>query len=210
MAMMAVRNAPSAWKRLGDPREGSFGIVLCLCVMAIAAAVLGIVLFGDLGGQISDFMDSDQGAQLESMTGRDQIWAVAWEQWHAHPLFGYGVGLFDDEFRLAINMPQATHGHNQFVDTMARSGLVGAAGLVFYAVVLLVLSIKYARRSSGLSLALFIAIALRSVSEVPLLLLGYGTEFFSHLLLLATLSAAASMTVPVRAARARPVYGVPA
>jgi O-antigen ligase len=210
IVLAAVRNGPSAWRRLGDPREGSFGILLCLAVIVAASAIFGLVLFSDIGGHVSDFMDTDQGAQLSSMTGRDQIWAVAFEEWHSHPWFGYGPGLFDDEFRMAVNMPQATHGHNQWVDTLARSGVMGATGLAIYGLTLLVLSIKYARRTSGLSLALFIAIALRSVSEVPLLLLGYGTEFFPHLLLLATLSAAASMTVPVRAARARPMYGVPA
>jgi O-antigen ligase len=210
IAMVTVRHGGSAWKRLGDPREGAFGIVLCLVVMAVAAAVLGVLLFADLGDQVSDFLATDQGAQLTSMTGRDQIWAVALEEWHSHPWFGYGPGLFDDDFRMAVHMPQATHAHNQFIDTLARSGVMGATALVAYAVVLLVLSFKYAKRTSGLSLALFIAIALRSVSEVPLMLFGYGTEFFTHLLLITTLAAAASMNVPVRATRARPVYGVPA
>ena len=57
--------------------------------------------------------------------------------------------------------------------------------------VLLVLSIRYARASGGLSLALFVALALRAISEVPLLLFGYGPELTTHVLLLMTLAAAA-------------------
>jgi hypothetical protein len=70
--------------------------------------------------------------------------------------------------------------------------------------VLLVLSVRYARRTGGFSLALFIALALRSVSEVPLLLFGYGTELFTHLLLLITLASAASETLEVRASAPEP------
>jgi O-antigen ligase len=88
-------------------------------------------------------------------------------------------------------MPNATHAHNQFMDTLSRSGAVGAAALVLYALVLLVLSVRYARASGGLSLALFVALALRSISEVPLLLFGYGPELTTHVLLLMTLAAAA-------------------
>jgi hypothetical protein len=73
-----------------------------------------------------------------------------------------------------------------------------------------VLSLRYAKRTGGLSLALFIALALRSISEVPLTLFGYGTEFFAHMLLLVTLSAGASMRVHATQPQPRHVYGVPA
>lgn len=209
-AMFSIRNAPVMWKRLADPREGAFGIVICLVVIVAAAAVLALTMFGDVGGAVGSFLDTDQGAQLMSLTGRDQIWAVAWEEWNSHKLFGYGPGLFDDDFRMAIGMPNATNAHNQFMDTIARSGSVGAFGLLVYAGVLLALSIKYARRTGGLSLALFIGLALRSMSEVPLMLFGYGIELVGHLLLVVTLSAAASMNVAQPAPRARPAYGVPA
>ncbi|MEJ6022329.1 O-antigen ligase family protein [Ramlibacter sp. PS4R-6] len=210
MTMFTIRNAPTMWKRLSDPREGAFGIAVCLMVMVAGAAVLALALFADIGGVVKGFLDTDQGAQLMTMTGRDQIWAVAWEQWSSHKLFGYGPGLFDDEFRMAIGMPNATNAHNQFMDTLARSGSVGALALVAYSLVLLGLSLKYARRTGGLSVALFIALALRAMSEVPLMLFGYGIELVGHLLLVVTLSAAASMNVPQPAPRARPAYGVPA
>jgi O-antigen ligase len=178
--------------------------------MAVAAAVLAVTLFADVGGAVDSFVNTDQGAQLMTMTGRDQIWAVALETWNEHKIFGYGPGLFDDEFRMAIGMPNATNAHNQFMDTLARSGAVGALALVIYALVLLWLSLKYARRTGGLSVALFTALALRAISEVPLMLFGYGIELVGHLLLVVTLSAAASMNAAQTVPRARPAYGVPA
>ena len=210
ITMIGIRHGPSAWRRLGDPQEGAFGIVACLSVILVVGAMLVVLLVTDVGGEVTDFLQTPQGASLMTMTGRDQIWAVCWEVWNQFRWFGYGPGLFDDEFRLSINMPSATHAHNQFMDTLARSGSVGAATLVAYALVLLFMSFKYARRSGGLSVALFLMLALRSVSEVPLILFGYSTELVLHLLLVVTLSAAASIKGPVRATRPRPVYGVPA
>jgi O-antigen ligase len=103
-------------------------------------------------------------------------------------------------------MPHATSAHNQFMDTLARSGTVGAVGLSIYACVLLAMSVRYARATGGLSLALFLALALLSVSEVPLMLFTYGTESFTHLLLVITLASAAGARTPVAQGRARPVY----
>jgi O-antigen ligase len=153
--------------------------------------VTGFILLGDVGSTVSSVLDTDEGAQLMTFTGRDKIWAIAMEEWHNSPVFGYGPGLFDADFRASIGMPNATNGHNQFMDTLARSGSVGATALVLYAFVLLVLSLRYARATGGLSVALFVALALRSVSEVPLVLFGYGAELFTHLLLIVTLASAA-------------------
>jgi hypothetical protein len=210
ITMLVVRHGPTAWKRLSDPREGTFGIIVCMGAMLLGAAALSLVLFVDVGSDVTSFMDTQEGAQLMTLTGRDQIWAIAWEEWGAHKWFGYGPGLFDDDFRQAIQMPNATNAHNQFMDTLARSGGIGAATLVAYGLVLLVLALRYARRTNGLSLALFIAIALRSVSEVPLSLFGYGTEFFGHLLLMVTIAAAASMRVHATQPRRQATWGVPA
>jgi O-antigen ligase len=190
--LLLVRNGPNASRRLADPREGAFGVVLCVVAMVLVTAVMGVILLGDLGAQTSDFMESTEGAQLVSMTGRDQIWAVALEEWREHPLFGYGPGIWDDAFRASIGIPYATHGHNQFLDTLARSGTVGGIALVLFALVLLALSLRYAKATGGLSLALFLSLALRSISEVPLLLMGYGTELMVTFLLLVTLASAAS------------------
>lgn len=206
IAMLAVRHGPNLWRRLGDPKEGAFGIVVCVGVMLAAAGLMVLVLVVDVGTHLTDFMDTAEGAQLVSLTGRDQIWAVAIEEWQSNRLFGYGPLLWDWDYRSSIGMMNATSAHNQFMDTLARAGTVGATGLVLYALVLLVLSVRYARASGGLSLALFLAIALRSVSEVPLLLLGYGTELVTHLLLIVTLASSASARVQVEPARARTPY----
>lgn len=192
VALVIVRSGPTLARRLGDPRQSAFGIVVCAGVIAVVGAALTVFLLGNVDAQASSFLDSSEGAQLTSLTGRDQIWAVAWEEWREHPMFGYGPNLWDDAFRASIGMPQATHGHNQLMDTLARSGTVGAVALVLYSLVLLVMSFRYAKATGGLSLALFLALALRSISEVPMLMFGYGPDLLVALLIVTTLASAAA------------------
>ncbi|HSH88375.1 MAG TPA: O-antigen ligase family protein [Ramlibacter sp.] len=206
ICMLAVRNGSNLWRRLGDPRDGAFGIIVCLLMMVVVVALAVFLLA--FGMDVDDVFDSAQGAQLMSMTGRDRIWEIAIEEWQNNRMFGYGPSLWDDAFRASINMPNATNAHNQFMDTLARSGTIGAVSLVIYGLTLLVLSIKYARPTGGLSLALFIALALRSITEVPMLLLGYGYELFAHLLLLVTIAGAAASWQPRTARQQRTIYGV--
>jgi len=203
LCLLAARQGPSFWRRVGDPLHPEVGIVSVLVFMAGVSALAVLLMFGELDARLSNFFASAEGAQLASLTGRDQIWAIAYEEWRRNPVFGYGPTLWDASFRASIGMPNATHAHNQFMDTLSRSGTVGATALVFYAVILLVLSLRYARASGGLTLALFVALALRSMSEVPLLLFGYGPELVTHVLLLMTLAAAAS---EARAARSTRVH----
>ncbi|ABE43822.1 O-antigen ligase family protein [Polaromonas sp. JS666] len=208
LCLLVVRQGPSFWRRVGDPLHPEVGVVSLLVFMAGVSALAVLLMFGELDARLSSFFASAEGAQLASLTGRDQIWAIAYEEWRRNPVFGYGPTLWDASFRASIGMPNATHAHNQFMDTLSRSGTVGATALVLYAVILLVLSLRYARASGGLTLALFVALALRAMSEVPLLLFGYGPELVTHVLLLMTLAAAANearvaRVTKVQAARSR-------
>lgn len=191
ICFIAVRQGPTFFRRVGDPVHPQFGIVSILMVMLAVLAVGLVLMFGDLGTRINIFFNSAEGAQLASLTGRDKIWAIAYDEWQRNPIFGYGPLIWDSNFRISIGMPNATHAHNQFMDTLSRSGVVGAAALLIYALVLMVMSVRYARESKGLTLALFVLLFLRSISEVPLSLFGYGAEFIAHLLLLMALAASA-------------------
>ncbi|TFZ00005.1 O-antigen ligase family protein [Ramlibacter rhizophilus] len=207
LVLGAVRYGGEFLRRLGNPRDNSFGIVVCLALIVGVAGLAGWVLIGDAFGAARDFANSRGAVELMTLTGRDRIWIAAIEEWQLNPTFGYGLTIWDSVYRAAIGMPNATHAHNQFLDDLARSGSVGATTLVIYATVLLILAIRGARASGGLSLALFTAVAVRSISEVPLSLMGYGTELFTHLLLVATL-AAASAQRQLEPRRAPLRYGV--
>ena len=209
LGVLVFRNGPGFWRRTTDPQHPEFGIVVILGFIGALVLAGGLMVFGGIGGKVASFFESSQGAQLTSMTGRDQIWAIAYDEWLRNPVFGYGPSLWDASYRASIGMPNATHAHNQFMDTLSRSGTVGATALVLYALTLLVLSVRYARATGGLSLALFTALALRSVSEVPMLLFGYGTELITQVLLLMTLASVPAQSA-VQSARRRYAPSYPA
>jgi O-antigen ligase len=159
--------------------------ILILCFLLLA---------GNIDKVIHHFLVSEEAYQLTSMTGRDQIWAVAMDEWKRNPIFGYGPNLFDLDYRISIGMLFATHAHNEFMDVLARSGVVGVISLVFYLIILLNLSIRCAAYSKGLSLALFMMLFFRAISEVPLNLFEYGYEFSIQLLLYSLMSSHAQST----------------
>ena len=84
ISMLAVRNGPSAWRRLGDPSEGSFGVRLPVGHRTRPGAVVGAAA-GRRGDRRRRLLETTQGAQLVSMTGRDLIWAIALDEWRANP-----------------------------------------------------------------------------------------------------------------------------
>ena len=196
------RSGPTLWKTVNNPKRPEFGILVVLVFIASLLVLVTLVFFSDLDVQLNDFFATSQGAQLLSLTGRDRIWAVAYDEWQRSPVFGYGPTMWDVTFRAAVGMPFASHAHNQFMDTLSRSGAVGAGALIIYAATLLVLSIRFTKASRGLTLALFLGIVLRAVSEVPLLLFGYGPELIAQLILLIVITGCASEASEHRA-RAR-------
>lgn len=207
-AMALVRHGGAMRRGLADPRQSLSASLMLVGLGALVLASTVAVIVGDAGTRVSDFLESPEGARMASLTGRDRIWAIAAQEWNSHPVFGYGLTLWDAAYRARIDLPHATHAHNQFMDDAARAGSVGVIGLVVYAAVLLVMSMRYARATGGLSIALFLSLALRAVSEVPLTLLGYGSELFVHGLLLVLLAAAA-LERPARTRHTYPLrYGV--
>ena len=207
-AMALVRHGGALRRRLADPSQGLSASLTLAGLGALVLATAVTLVVGDAGTRVSEFLQSPEGARLATMTGRDRIWAIAAQEWHSHPVFGYGLTLWDAAYRARIDLPNATHAHNQFMDDAARAGSVGASVLVVYAAVLLVMSVRHARATGGLSIALFLSFALRAISEAPLTLLGYGSELFLHGLLLVLLAAAA-LERPARVRSNFPLrYGV--
>jgi O-antigen ligase len=184
LVMYLYQHGAALKQKLADPERPQLGITIGVFFLIGLAAVLGLALFGNPDGRLAHFLRSDSGTQLTSLTGRDVIWAVAYSEWMRNPLFGYGPSFLDSAYRHSIGLLSATHGHNQYMDLLARAGLAGAVPLTLYLIAMLGLALRHAAASRGLTLALFIALGLRAISEVPLTLSGYGTEFIGHLLIL--------------------------
>ncbi|GJJ04891.1 hypothetical protein RugamoR64_54290 [Duganella rhizosphaerae] len=207
--LMYFQGEQSLVRRLLDHRRPHLPVALILGALGVLAVVCLAFMFGGMGDRITRFFGSSAGAELVSLTGRDEVWRIALQEWRRSPVFGYGLTIFDDAYRYQIRIPYAYHAHSQFYQSLASAGLVGFFGLIVYLATLLWFAVRTVRASEGLSLALFLMLLSRSVSEVPMSLIGFGTEQMMQLLLLMVL--AGYMRRPAAAAAAgTPAVVVPA
>jgi O-antigen ligase len=106
---------------------------------------------------------------------RGVIWEHALSGFAQDPVFGVGPGVWSPSFDQALVLTwreewirQVEQAHNQLVQTLAESGLVGAAALAAL-VVVVGLGAFVARRSTrGASVALFVVLLARMSVESPL------------------------------------------
>lgn len=162
-------------------------IVLAMLVLAI-----GTVLYLIFGGGIDRFVDftaTKDGHQLMTFTGRDKIWTAAIDEWRKSPLFGYGLSLFDFGYRKQTGLVSAFHAHNQFLDSLGRTGSVGALGCTLYMCALFWVAFRLGRASGGLTTVLALIMIFRSVSEISISVKSTGTTEIVHYLLLAAIAA---------------------
>ena len=127
---------------------------------------------------------------LTTLTGRTTIWNITLDVWLDNPLFGYGQELWGDAFRAKHRLLFAGQAHNQLIQTLGESGIIGAAGLLIYFWVLTSLSIRHARATNGLTASLFLMLILRSITETPLQnTVLFDGSFFMHLVMFGYLMA---------------------
>jgi O-antigen ligase len=174
--------APAAGKRPGAAPYSvrAFSGPILVCLLGLLAAIGGVV-YTIFSSEIAMLTGRED---VSTLTGRTAIWAVAIETWSMNPLFGYGAAMWDDQFRQMIGMNFAYSAHNQFLQTLSMSGLLGLAGLAVYLCVLLRYSIMANKTTGGLSLALYSFLVVRCFTEAPMSLSAvYSGEFLTHMLL---------------------------
>ena len=164
-------------------REKKFGpkglmAAKAVYVLPVMALILGLVLFAVYltmaGGidRIDHYLSTKAGAQILTLTGRDRIWNVAIEEWKKAPIFGYGYSLFSVDFRNLINMPFATHAHSQYLDSLARTGALGATFMCLHFLALVWAGFRLARATRGLSAVLVIGIVVAGITDLTVSLNG--------------------------------------
>jgi O-antigen ligase len=147
--------------------------------------VIGIGVESGHADHLLHYLDK----QAVTLTGRDAIWSITMQEWQLNPLFGYGPRLWSDEFAYRMGyLGVASNAHNQFVDVLGSSGVVGLLSLLVY----LFLLFKYAWSSvgntRGVSLALAIFILVRCITEVPFKTGNVTTpDFVMHFILFTVL-----------------------
>lgn len=174
------------WHRYGRRADGSFstGFLLLLIAMMIGGT---LAVFAIDPARIWHRIAMTQaGTDMQTLTGRAQIWAAAIDAWRANPVFGYGPTAWGIEHRYQIGMPFAFSAHNQFLQTLSVGGLLGLISLIVYFCLLGYGSWRAMESTRGVSMALFVFVAMRSMTETPI---SIGTilngEALLHLLLIA-------------------------
>jgi O-antigen ligase len=199
--LIAVRVRPllTASLKQGSP----YVLVIIVSMAMITTTALGFsLMFVDVLRPIERFMATHAGGELLSLTGRDVIWNIAIGEWTRNFWFGYGPAMWDLAYRMQIGLIYAFHAHNQFFQSLGGGGVIGAGTLVVYVIALVVSAFKASIPSRGLSLALISLLLLRSVTEAPFVLGGFGgAEFLVHLLTFTVCAGYSRETNPARASR---------
>ena len=104
----------------------------------------------------------------EAFTGRGAIWAITWDTFLKHPLFGYGPALWDPVFRNEFNWSVAGHAHNQFLQVLGRAGIFGAVSWLLLMVRLGQGVWREQGEARWLGMALLVALLCRSWTEAPM------------------------------------------
>jgi|CXWL01.1.fsa_nt_gi O-antigen ligase len=182
-----------------NSRVGHSTMPFIIAGASFLVGVGGLLLL--LGSSVEEWLsglDAQTYNSLTSLTGRTRIWEITINSWLDNPIFGYGPGLWDVEYRLQY-APQYLYivgmAHNQFFQTLGESGALGVIGLSIYMVTLVKFGVQYFSVTRGVSLALVAVFLARSVSETPFRNLALDMMFFAHFILfvlLLSLSANAS------------------
>lgn len=169
-----------------------YGLILQGYVTSLVALFLALCvffLFFDYQQIAYSILGPEKLHNLTTFTGRDVIWEITLAEFYKSPAFGYGMNLFSESFRESIGMINATDGHNQFIDGLGRSGLVGFSGLLLLYIYIIYYSFKFAARTKGLSLNLSLLLILYSITAVPITLISIGITVLPFYLLLFVISA---------------------
>lgn len=127
-----------AWTR-------SLAVRIVMGVVLLGFIVSGIVwLAGDrlvsgIENAAAEISSTDQ-TELHEGSRRRDIWRASWLMFKAHPIAGAGLGGFWIEvpyFHQASGVSTPQQAHNDYLELLASAGLLGAALIIWFAVVLI-------------------------------------------------------------------------
>ncbi|THF68044.1 O-antigen ligase family protein [Deinococcus sp. Arct2-2] len=135
---------------------------------ALAQVVLSAGVVAGLAA-VTIYAPTLDGADL-TLTGRTDIWAITLAETQANPIGGYGPSLWDEDYRNSKGEGYQWVGqaHNQVVQTLGQSGVIGAAGLLAALLTLLDMAWRNRHLTNGASLALLTLLIVRGISETSL------------------------------------------
>ena len=156
-----------AWARYGRAPTGGMRISFALWLISVLVAATLVLMFGNLDKLWLKLAGGQVGSDVSSLTGRAQIWLAALDAWRANPMFGYGPTAWGPLHRFNIGLPFAFSAHNQFLQSLSGAGALGLLSLLTYLGVLAICAWRASAATRGVSLALFVIVLLRCMTEAP-------------------------------------------
>ena len=173
------------WYRIAKPKRG-IDIRIALLLIGVASLAFISLLILDPISLWENIVITREGSQVTTLTGRSQIWSVAFNEWMNNPLFGYGPDIWGPAYRARIGLQFAFSAHNQFLESLSAAGALGLVSLLIYLWLLGRYAWRAAAETKGVSVALFMLVLLRCMTETPLTLSTlFNGDFLTHLLLFA-------------------------
>ncbi|NOV23102.1 ligase [Cupriavidus necator] len=122
-------------RRDADPMQRPIGLLVA--AVALVAMLLILQPLIRAAGQAFDWRLFDTVAQLgaeDQMSARSALWAHAIAMFRAHPWFGVGWGefgwaQFQQLDQVGVKVEMSLHAHNAILDLLAKTGIVGTAGV---------------------------------------------------------------------------------
>lgn len=130
-------------------------------------------------------VQSLQSRDVSTLHGRTTVWRIALDEFERSPLIGYGPELFSPQYRRNLNagLSWVGQGHNQYIQTLGESGLLGFVGLLAFLGGLTWTAFRATGSTKGLSAALILMFHVRCMTEVPLRNRGLDISLFEIYLL---------------------------
>lgn len=156
----------------GRDTRGHVKPAFILTMLLLAFVVVVGVAAIDLGRIADRIAATKAGSELSTLTGRATIWGEAWRTWMSNLWFGYGPEAWGPLHRARIGLAFAFHAHNQLLQSLSGAGLFGGVTMLAYMFCMLAASVRAARFTRGVSIALAIIMLTRWMTEAPLELEG--------------------------------------
>ncbi|KUE86153.1 ligase [Cupriavidus necator] len=140
VGLAAVYALVAAWlarggRRDSDPMQRPVGLLVAAVAMVAMLLILQPAIRA--AGQAFDWRLFDTIAQLEAedqMSARGALWTHALAMFRSHPWFGVGWGefgwaQFQQLQQVGVKVEMSLHAHNAILDLLAKTGIVGTAGV---------------------------------------------------------------------------------
>ncbi|MEV0090185.1 O-antigen ligase family protein [Streptomyces sp. NPDC050738] len=140
----------------------------------LAAGAAGLLLLTTAPAQTA-LAQAATGRDYAQLNGRTRAWSLAYAEFARDPLLGYGPGLFGPAHRRTLFGTADSwigQAHNQLMQTLGDSGLIGLTGLLLLLTALVVQARRTSPATRGLSTALVALLLVHCTSESPLRGLG--------------------------------------